>query len=124
MTQYFVSYYWQSLKQSGHGSINISLLDPIKGYSDISLIKDWLDENIKDNYGGSSTCIILNWKRYEESTPVAKGDQAQRLLEAVTKWKQLYQPTCGESIYQTDKVNESCPELVEELMNIIGWESE
>jgi len=85
--------------------------------------QEFFEFNIEGAYMGEHTPMFLTKFEFEE-TPVAKGDQAQRLLEAVAKWKQLYQPTCGESIYQTDKVNESCPELVEELMNIIGWETE
>jgi len=125
MINYFVSYRYYSEKQTGHGMVNVSLIDPISSYEIVQDVTKRLAEGLKDEYGEPvKRVIITNWKRYEEDQyPAPPGDVGRRLYEACEneKWKQQYQPSCGESIYQVDKVNLACPELVEELMDIVGY---
>jgi hypothetical protein len=118
MPQYFVSYAWHSQAQTGHGCLNVNLDAPWQSYEDTKLVIKYINENIKDAHGFSTTCVVLNWRRYEE----AEDSPAQSLLEAVTEWRKEFRPTCPESMYQVDKINESCPELVIKLMDILGWE--
>lgn len=63
--EYFVSYYWVSSEEEGRGQISVTLSHKIDSIDAINLIKEWLDDNIKDKKGNTCRCIVQNWKRYE-----------------------------------------------------------
>lgn len=48
-------------------------------------------------------------------------DPNERLMRVVKAWINKYQPSCSESIYQTDRVQEGLHELAEEVCEIIGY---
>lgn len=44
----------------------ITLETPIKNYSDIQLIKDYLDGEVKDSYGHQAETCIMNYIELQE----------------------------------------------------------
>jgi hypothetical protein len=47
------------------------------------------------------------------------------LLWAVCEmWRNRHKPTCPESIQQVDSINLACPDLAEEVCDIIGYTTE
>jgi len=60
--KYFVSYTFTSKLCSGFGSIEMKLTKGIKDYSDVKLVTNWLNNNIKQD-GNEVSCVVLNYKR-------------------------------------------------------------
>lgn len=58
---YFVSYNWWTSRQKGSGSIEITLDYPIRKFSDIKLIKKYIEENVKDKYGEYVDACVMNY---------------------------------------------------------------
>jgi hypothetical protein len=56
-----------------------------------------------------------------ESTDTELG---LKLLAAVREWRDKYHPSCHESLYQCDHIYVECPELVDTLLGIVGYESQ
>lgn len=52
---------------------------------------------------------------------MTRAEMAEKVLQAVEKWRNTYQPLCVESIWQTDRCLIAAPELVEDTMNIVGY---
>jgi hypothetical protein len=48
-------------------------------------------------------------------------EQKEALWEAVTRFVDVQQISCGEAIYQMDHVAEASLELIEELCDIVGY---
>lgn len=48
-------------------------------------------------------------------------EQKEALWEAVTRFIDENQISCGEAIYQMDHVSENSLELIEELCDIVGY---
>ena len=48
-------------------------------------------------------------------------EEMRELWDAVTEWIALYQPSCEESIYQVDKVQEGLPELGGRVCEVVGY---
>ena len=63
---YFVSYNWNSNRQSGNGSIEITLNKKISSYNEITEIKDYLDKNIKDTYGNKTQNVVLYYSKLDK----------------------------------------------------------
>jgi hypothetical protein len=45
-----------------------------------------------------------------------------KLYDLCLAWRREYKPSCPESLQQVDKVNLACPDLVEDIFNLIGYE--
>lgn len=60
--KYFVSYTFSMPGASGFGSIEMKLSKGIKTYSDVKLVTNWLNENVKQD-GKDISCVVLNYKR-------------------------------------------------------------
>jgi hypothetical protein len=50
-----------------------------------------------------------------------RAEIAERVLQAVERWRDKYQPSCAESIYQVDACTIAATELVEDTLNIAGY---
>lgn len=51
-------------------------------------------------------------------------DPNARVAQAVKNWVQKYQPSCAESIYQVDRIQEGLHELAEQVCDIVGYYKE
>jgi len=70
---YFVSYHWDSIKQSGHGSLEVPLHGhSLDSYDDIEEIKDYIEDLIKDEYGNSINVIILSFAKLPKASKNGK----------------------------------------------------
>lgn len=119
MIQYFISYRYYSALQEGFGCLDLDLSEPIRGFEDLKNITEYIKDNLKDENGSPiKKATILNWKRFEND---ASLNPEQSVLEIIRKWRDFYEPTCAESLYQVDRINENLPELVESLLNIVGY---
>jgi hypothetical protein len=49
------------------------------------------------------------------------SDQLQRLWDTVVEWRDQNEVTCSESLLQVDSVNERLPDLVESVLDIVGY---
>jgi hypothetical protein len=65
---YFVSYAYFSTKQSGFGAIEMLLTNKIKKYSDIKLIVEFLNKEIRDGDGNNCDCVVQNYIRLKTAT--------------------------------------------------------
>ncbi len=52
-----------------------------------------------------------------------RADKAEAVLTLIEEWMEKHNVNCLEAIYQVDRVNESLPELVEELVKQVGFKS-
>lgn len=60
--KYFVSYYFTSKNQTGHGNLEMTGSKYLLYYD----IKDWtnyLNSEIKDHYGNKCKCVVTFFKR-------------------------------------------------------------
>lgn len=48
-------------------------------------------------------------------------EQLLNLWDACAKWIEMEAPTCVESIYQMDSVQEALPELAEAVCTVVGY---
>ncbi len=60
--KYFVSYYFISKDQSGHGCIELNGRK-IMLYTDIRDWMTYLNDSVKDHYGNKCKCIVTFFKR-------------------------------------------------------------
>lgn len=51
-------------------------------------------------------------------------EQMSALWGVCLEWIKRFHPSCPESIYQVDRVNEVVPELAEEVCAIVGFYEE
>lgn len=63
-------------------------------------------------------CYITVWKPL--LSPETKDDK-DLLWDTCKTWIDKYKPSCPESLMQVDDINLACPDLAEEVCNIIGY---
>lgn len=75
--KYFVSYNWWSKNQSGSGAMQINLDFRISDYSDIKLIKEHIDKEVKDEYGSPINSCVMNYILLSEREEVSEAEEKE-----------------------------------------------
>jgi hypothetical protein len=81
------------------------------------------NDNARKNFGAT------HWMRLfapDTSVPAldvsfkhSRGARAEAALQAIEAWLMEEKPSCAESVYQVDSVNQAAPELVATLCDIV-----
>jgi len=72
---YFVSYYWTSQDQKGHGNIEVILHGTtIDSYDDMEEITHYIEDRVRDSKGKQVKAIVLNIVKLTKASKNGKTD--------------------------------------------------
>lgn len=57
----------------------------------------------------------------ERLSQETRSEKAEKVLQAVERWRAKWKPSCAESCWQNDNCSIEAPQLVQECMDIAGY---